>query len=347
MPEASLPIVTVLIPTYRRPQLLARAIASAVEQEGVEVRVRVFDNASGDGTAEVVAGFMERYPGVGYHCHAENVGAAANFEFAMRQVDTPYFSILSDDDYLLPGFYARAVGSLEREPAAVFWTGLTLTVDAAGTIWDARVQRWPREGLFTPPEGALAMTGGLSPTWTGIVFRRMAMEQSGLPDFAMQGPSDLDYLLRLACRHPYLMEKFPAAAYLLNADSYSETQPMSAFWPGWCRMIANAAAMPGVDEPMRRRLADALRADARRMLLRRGANALAAGRLDFARDAAGHLRDSSAPGGAILLSSLALACEWLPLAQSAVSWLYRRAERRIIAGRSSLQAAHGHLLRDA
>jgi hypothetical protein len=338
--------ITVLVPTYRRPGLLARALTSVIEQDGPPTLIRVFDNCSGDATASVVAAFAARHPCVEYRCQESNLGAARNFEAALASVRTPYFSFLSDDDYLLPGFHRRAHAALERTPEAAFWAGITLMVDEQATIWDARVLRWPREGLYTPPEGALAMTGGLAPIWTGILFRQSALVRCGPPDFLMYGPSDLDYLLRLASSEPFLLEKFPAAVFMLNADSYSSTQPLSSFWPGWIKMIANAAAMPKLAPADRGRLVDRLHGDARRMLFRRGLNAVAAGRLDYATEAASHLREHySADAAALTLRALASACGRLPGVQALARTVYRRLEQRMVAAREPLHRDYAHLLR--
>ena len=339
--------VTVVIPTYRRPGLLRRAIASAVEQEGVDVRVHVFDNCSGDETAEVVAGFARRHPGVVYHCHERNLGAGANFEAGMRSVRTPYFSLLSDDDYLLPGIYRHALADFAAHPEAMFWAGTTLQVGEDGRIWDARLLRWPREGLHVPPDGLKQMLGGLAPTWTGVVFRRDALDVAGMPDWDMLGPSDLDYLLRIAARHPFLLSKHASAAFMLNPDSFSARQTFASFWPGWEQITAHLTRLPGVTEPVRAELLGALEAFARKMLLRRGAYALAHGRADFARDAAKTLvanYGAKVPAG--LLRALAWTLASVPGAQRAYSAAYRRAEGRIVASRAELQSRFGHLLRD-
>ena len=65
----------------------------------------------------------------------------------MSRLETPFFSLLSDDDYLLPGFYKRAVAALNAHPEALFWAGITLNVDTRNTIWDARVAEWPSYGV--------------------------------------------------------------------------------------------------------------------------------------------------------------------------------------------------------
>lgn len=338
--------VTAVIPTYRRPRLLERAIASAAEQTGARVRVAVFDNCSGDETRDVVAKLAQAYPDVRYHAHASNLGALANFEHGVRSVDTPFFSILSDDDYLLPGFYERALAGLAIHPEAMFWIGVTLNVDESGSIWDARLNRWTKEGLYQPPMGALAMTGGTAPTWTGIVFRREVLELAGFIDRETQGPSDLDYTIRLGARFPYVFEKIPVAVFSINPQSFSATQPLSSFWPGWLKMFRNVERLDTLAACDRCRLLEALHADARRMLFRRGINALAGGRGDFARDAARALTsDYSERARAMLLRLLAFACERIPGVQLAMTWVYRALERRIVQARSELQTRYGHLLR--
>ncbi|TNJ35498.1 glycosyltransferase family 2 protein [Arenimonas terrae] len=346
MSDPRRPAVTVAIPTYRRPRLLRRAIQSALDQQGVDVLICVFDNCSGDGTAELVQEIARSHPQVRYHCHERNLGAAANFDFAMNSIGTPYFSLLSDDDYLLPDFHRRAVSALEQQPDALFWAGTTLNVDEDGVIWDARLERWPREGRFSPPEGALAMTGGMAPVWTGVVFRRDVIQRFGLPDHETLGPSDLEYLLMLAVHGPYLVEKHPSAVFTLNTNSYSATQPLSGFWPGWQRMIAKVRTMPALAPPDRERLAEALDADARGVLFRRGANAIARGRLDYARDAAqalsGHYGQHSR---ARLLRLLAWSCARIPGAQALVAGAYRRAEASILASRSAMRARYAGLIR--
>jgi hypothetical protein len=110
-------------------------------------------------------------------------------------------------------------------------------------------------------------------------------------------------------------------------------------------MCRNLEELPGLAPEVRAELLARLHADARRMLFRRGANALAQGRGDFAVDAAGALAsDYDAHARATLLRSLAWACARVPGAQRLYRAAYQRAERRIVAARAPLQAEFGHLL---
>lgn len=345
-PGTASPLITTVIPTYRRPRLLRRAVESALAQEEVALRVQVFDNASSDETGAVIAAIAAQDPRLRYHCHASNIGGAANFEFGLRSVDTPFFSILSDDDYLLSGFYARALQDLDANPTAMFWAGITLSVDEQGRIWDARQVRWAREGLYVPPEGLLPMVHGMAPVWTGIVFRREVLEQLGFPDQEALGPSDFDFILRVAIRHPFILRKHPAAVFTLNSASFSNTQPLSAFWPGWQKMFRNLESNTALAGNAREQLLRALHADAERMLFRRAANALAKGRYDFSRDAAEALRvEYRRSLRAAALDTLTHALERLPVLQHIYAWCYRWAERQLVRSRSNLEPRYGHLIR--
>lgn len=339
-------LVTTVIPTYRRPVLLRRAIESALAQEGPTLAVRVFDNASGDETAAVVAEIAAHDSRLHYHCHERNLGPAANFEFGLRSVTTPFFSILSDDDYLLPDFYRRALEDLDRQAEAMFWAGMTLNVDESGKIWYSRVDLWKREGLFEPPEGMLAMLHGMSPVWTGVVFRREILSGIGYPDPEALGPSDFDFILRASARYKYILRKHPSAVLVFNSNSFSATQPLSSFWPGWQKLIGKFEADNAMSPYSKAQALRALHQDAKRMLLRRGANALASGRYDYSYEAAkafevqygGGLRPS-------LLRLLTRCCERVSVLQGAYTAVYRWAERRLINARADLETRFGHLVK--
>lgn len=145
--------ITTIIPTYRRPILLHRAITSALEQKNASIQVCVYDNCSGDETEAIVRDLSKHDERVFYYCQSKNIGGLANFLYGMSRIETDFFSFLSDDDYLLPGFYQRAVAALDRHPEAMCWAGMTLNVDEENVIWDIRARQWPREGFLNPQRG--------------------------------------------------------------------------------------------------------------------------------------------------------------------------------------------------
>ena len=116
MADPILPMITTVIPTYRRPQLLRRAIRSVLDQSYPHFRLCIYDNASGDETGELVARLASQDTRIHYHCHQQNIGAQSNFIYGYSRVRTPFLHLISDDDFLLPGFFAQAIGALEGKP---------------------------------------------------------------------------------------------------------------------------------------------------------------------------------------------------------------------------------------
>lgn len=340
------PLITTIIPTYRRPHLLKRAVKSALAQEGASLQVCVYDNASGDETSDVVAEIAMRDSRIKYFCHPKNIGGFENFQYGLQHVETPFFSFLSDDDVLLPGFYAAAMAGFQDYPDAMFWAGITVRMDPAGNVYDARVERWPREGRYAGAEGVAQMTGGLAPTWTGAVIRRDVLETVGFLDEAVGSPSDLDWMLRIATRYPFIIKKQPAALYVIHSESVSETGPFSATWPGWKKMIENVTTRGTLTHEERDRIAALLNADARRMLFRRAVGALSKADYLYVQEAARVLSTHyDQRWSSTSLKILKTVCSKLPLVQRCYTLGYSAAVRRALSGRADLRRRYGGLAR--
>jgi glycosyltransferase involved in cell wall biosynthesis len=315
------PTVTTIIPTFRRPQLLRRAIESALAQTYRDVAVRVYDNASGDETAAVVADITARDPRVTYECRSENIGAAANFNAAMKGVTTPFFSFLSDDDVLLPAFYATALDWFEREPKAMMFAGSTLEFDASGALRNVTLNAWPREGLYAPPESVLRMLDNRYPTWTSVLFRREAVERVGSLDEDVPFAMDLDYELRIAARYPVLISFQPCAAWFVHADSIygNESASIAA---SFSRIIDKFERDPAIEPSVRSRVVSNLRAQLPAKLFEVSVKAQVRRDATGSREAARMLGDQfghKALAGALLL--MIGVCEACSPVQRLLVWL--------------------------
>ena len=213
-------LITTIIPTYRRPKLLQRAIQSVLNQTYPHFQVCVYDNASGDETGRVVAELARVDSRIKYHCHSENIGSIKNFNYGMKHVETPFFSFLSDDDILFPDFYDTALASLEKYPEVSFSTTKTITVNSWGKVVNIPALNL-ENGFYHPPDGLLAMLKKGHPTWTGILFRSNVVDKVGLLDEEIF-LCDLDYLLRTAARCSFVVSKTPGAIYVSNPSHNAE-----------------------------------------------------------------------------------------------------------------------------
>jgi glycosyltransferase involved in cell wall biosynthesis len=342
-------VITTVIPTHRRPHLLARAIRSVLRQSYADFQVIVYDNASADETAAVVARLAAADGRVKYHAHPDNIGALANFNFALSRIDTDYFSLLSDDDVLLPYFYEQAMASFANHPRAMFVASPVMLVNETGRVLTVNNQDWP-PGLHPAPSGMLRMAEREHFIWTGTLFRRQALEL-GTIDIESGMCSDLDLLLRIAGRHPIAVAKRPGAVFSVHPGSPSSFPRLSLYWPSWTRIIANAGQDDLVPRPVRAAVQRSLERRLARLLFLVSVFSSSRGYVQEAREAASAFRSRYRdPGRTALMQGVAAASERVPLARSllhaAVSWLrWRRgpvaAEQRILDQYPGLLALDG------
>ena len=231
-------MITTIIPTYRRPQLLKQTIHSVLEQTYPHFQVCVYDNASGDETALVVAEIAKADPRVKYYCHAENIGAFDNFQFGLKRVETPFFSFLSDDDLVLPEFYQTALAGFESYPDAVFSVTDVIHEGRDGNILKMALEKWS-PGFYQPPKGLIEVLKNGHSEWTGILFRKEVTEVVGLLDQETGVFSDLDFTLRMAARCPFVVSKQPGAIFNLSMSHIRVPYLFDLSWPGILKMIRN------------------------------------------------------------------------------------------------------------
>ncbi len=256
--------ITTIIPTYRRPERLKKAIKSVLNQTFSDFQVCIYDDASGDETKDVAEEFVADKR-VKYYCHPKNIGSAENFQFALSRVNTPFFSFLADDDYLLPQFYETALKGFEKYPHAGFSMGGVLDVDGRGKFIDVVLSKWPEKEYYSPPEGLLEMIGKYS-NWTGILFRKEVIEKIGLLDMKLEA-IDVDFLFRAAAELPFAVTKKIVAVFVQHPQSYSGCIGLKLVWPGWQRINEKFQADLGLPLPVRKEIEKRIKKDLEHLLL--------------------------------------------------------------------------------
>jgi len=212
----SYPHITTVIPTYRRPELLCRAIQSVLAQSYPHLQVAVFDNASGDETAARVEEIRRRDPRVRYHCQPRNLGPARNFQAGLESVTTPYFAFLSDDDLVFPWFYEHAMRHLSGEPRARFFCGRSVRYEPDTGLHEVRPQHGWEKGFYESGEAVELMISSMFP-WTGAVFATEVREKAGpLEDVEI---ADFLFLVKAAACFPFVISPAPCGVRVYWSES--------------------------------------------------------------------------------------------------------------------------------
>jgi glycosyltransferase involved in cell wall biosynthesis len=189
------PEVSVVLPTYNRPQYLPAAIDSVFAQTFTDWELIVADDGSeGETAAYVTALANSPRTQVLRLAHTGNPGAVRNA--ACRAARGEYIAFLDSDDVWLPEKLALQVASLRSRPRRG-WSHTAFTViDESGELlsgarsrWWPAVDGWILESLIMM-EPVIAMSS--------LIVRRRLLEQVGGFDNKQRMCEDYDLFLRFA-----------------------------------------------------------------------------------------------------------------------------------------------------
>lgn len=106
--------VAVVLPTYNRAPLLARAVRSVLQQTFTDWELWIIDDGSTDDTRAVVEPFLSD-PRVFYH-YQENGGVSRARNHAVFATSAPFVAFLDSDDEWRPEKLARQVHFFDANP---------------------------------------------------------------------------------------------------------------------------------------------------------------------------------------------------------------------------------------
>ena len=109
------PLVSVIIPCYRKAQYLASPLESMQKQTYPSVEIIVVDDGSPDNTREVVEPYLAKMPNLQY-IHQENAGVSTARNRGIRASKGLYVMALDADDAIAPTYIERCANYLSAHP---------------------------------------------------------------------------------------------------------------------------------------------------------------------------------------------------------------------------------------
>ncbi|WP_415857389.1 glycosyltransferase, partial [Sinomonas sp. G460-2] len=199
-PHASRLLVSVVVPCYNYGRYLPAAVASALDQPGIDVEVIIVDDASTDGSADVAERLAATDSRVTLVRHERNQGHIATYNDGLARVAGELVVLLSADDLLAPGALTRAAALFEARPEVGLVYGRVVEFSDASAVSTARIGA---RGSWTIWRGREWI--GLA-TWRGrnfilspeAVVRTSALRRAGGYNPELPHSGDLEYWLRVA-----------------------------------------------------------------------------------------------------------------------------------------------------
>jgi glycosyltransferase involved in cell wall biosynthesis len=192
------PTVSVLVKSFNHAPYVRQTIESILNQSYQDFEIVVTDDASTDGTAEIVRTFED--PRVRLEVNARNLGISGAMNATISRARGRYFAVLNSDDWALPDRLQRQVDFLDANPHVSVVTAVPCAVDERGEATKA----------FDDFERPLAFPDFSRRTWLRHFFfesncicaptamiRREAYEAVGPYDRRLTNLQDFDMWIRM------------------------------------------------------------------------------------------------------------------------------------------------------
>lgn len=204
-----IPIVSVIITTYNRADLVGRAINSVLSQTFRGFELIVVNDASKDNTEEVVKGYNDER--MRYIRHTENKGVSAARNSGIKASMGKYVSFLDDDDEWLPE-------KLQRQTAK-----FNSSIEGVGLIYTWHCDILNGENIRSH---CSCFNGNLYDTILRIpifsnttLIKRECFDEVGLFDEALPAHEDWDMYIRIL--KYYEVDFVPEVLVRINIDGIS------------------------------------------------------------------------------------------------------------------------------
>ncbi len=257
MPEIT--SVAAVVVTYNRKTLLSECIQALLHQqlpEAVSLDLLVVDNASTDGTDDMVKPMARQNDRIHYLPLTKNLGGAGGFHYGMKwAAEQGYDYIWIMDDDTIP----------EEEALANLLKGASLADDfgyvSSTVLWtDGSFCKMNRQHELEPAtdwQKQWKEDAGLIPvdqaTFVSLLFPAEVVRQMGLPikEYFIWG-DDKEYTLRLAAKYPCYRVKDSMVVHKMAQNTgsnitYDEVNRISRYYYAYRNDLATAKSRGAKD----------------------------------------------------------------------------------------------------
>ncbi|MFS2124678.1 glycosyltransferase [Pseudomonas sp. Pseusp97] len=191
------PTVSVFIPSYNYRRYLGEAIDSILAQTWEDWELVIVDDASSDGSQELIAQYVARYPQkIRAYYLEQNVGQSRCSRIGLGHCRGRYVSILASDDVATPQRLTQGVALLEQRPDIAAAFSKALPIGDQGQVLEI-------DPVFNKPIASmrLELLNGNFLCGTSIIARRELLTRQNSWNAELRAVEDYDLWVRLLAEH--------------------------------------------------------------------------------------------------------------------------------------------------
>lgn len=217
-------MVSIIIPTYNRKELLTETIDSILKQDYKNWECIVVDDGGSDDTSIVMNEFSLRDSRIRYYKRPDELikGANACRNYGFRLSKGDYIQWFDDDDIMLPGFLSKKV--------ALFKPNLKLLI-TSGEVVDGSLNHKKFLNVFDTDNVYYDFVlGGLDVITPTVIFTREFLKGRALFNESLTKCQEMEFYSRLFFklhRDDYDVQNISLYQYRMHEDSSSYKNQLS------------------------------------------------------------------------------------------------------------------------
>jgi len=201
-------LVSIIIPTFNGERTIIRAVNSVLNQSYKNIEVIIVDDASNDGTSELINGIQDKR--IKYIRHQNNEGGSAARNTGILESRGKYIAFLDDDDEWLNNKIEKQIEHIKQMDMTI-WGGIyckSLDTNIFSNGKKAKEMVVPKnriEGNLTEP---LLNQIGINAGSTLLLTKNSVMDV-GLFDTTFTRHQDIEYLIRYCRKYKIALVEEP------------------------------------------------------------------------------------------------------------------------------------------
>lgn len=182
----TLPLVTIVTPSYNQAAFLEQTIQSVLEQDYPHVEYFIVDGGSSDGSRAIIEKYADR---LAWWVSERDSGQAEAINKGLARAAGEYVAWVNSDDLLRPGMISAAVAAFQANPGAGLVFGDVLSIDGDGQ---------PINLMRFAPYTLRDLLCFRIISQPGVMMRRSTLKQAGTLEESFHYLLDHQLWLRLA-----------------------------------------------------------------------------------------------------------------------------------------------------
>jgi glycosyltransferase involved in cell wall biosynthesis len=214
-------MVSVIIPTHNRVELLKNAVDSVLKQSYENFEIIIVNDCSSDDTEEYLKGLVDER--ISFHTIIKSKGGNHARNTGIEMARGEFIAFLDDDDEWMPEKLEKQMKLFEDDSVGLAYTGSEVIY----TFYDIKYKNIPRNRGNLFKEVLIRNCIG---TTSSVVVRKSILEISGLFDEEIKMRQDQDLWIRVCrlCNVDVVEE--PLIRYFFRKDANQISLDLEKYW---------------------------------------------------------------------------------------------------------------------